>query len=68
MTWGKPSEMPKEPTETNWSLTTTAPTPDTCGVDCDPPLTTKGGIVEQCGASYFKSVMHYLLLITVISK
>ncbi|CAL8266432.1 unnamed protein product [Merluccius merluccius] len=47
MTYGKPSEMPKESTETSWSLVNTALTPEACGSGEEE----KGGEsgVEACG-------------------
>src|SRR4029434_3999940 len=41
VTYGRPSEMERENTETSWSPPTSAPTPDACGVACGTSLAIK---------------------------
>jgi len=56
-----PSEMPKEPTGTSWSLTTIALTPDACGVDCEPSQTIKWEIAVMPSLSPLSPMSSHFL-------
>src|SRR4029434_7998145 len=59
VTYGRPSEMERENTETSWSPPTLAPTPDACGVACGTSLAIKGEI-----AVMISLLPHYLMTST----